>query len=72
MPPPDEIDIANDYAMRDLELRIAEVRARARQDGPELCVECEEPIPEQRRKLGLSRCVECAQLAESRAKLWAK
>lgn len=69
---PDEADIANDHAMRDLELRIAEVRSRKRTEAPELCIDCEEPIPEPRRKLGLPRCLECAQLLEFRAKQWAK
>lgn len=72
MMPPDEADIANDYAMRDIEMRIAEVRNRPRIEAPELCIECEEPNLPPRRALGLPRCLECAQLAEFRARQWAR
>lgn len=68
----DDVDIANDRAMRDLELRIAEVRARKPVQAPEHCTECEEPNLPARRALGLSLCVECARLRERRARLFAR
>lgn len=70
--PPDEADIANEYAMREIEARIAEVRNRPQVQAPELCIDCDEPNSPQRRALGLPRCLECAQLIEFRARQWAK
>ena len=57
----DEIDIANDRAQIDLENLIAAARSNVpHQDGPANCVECEEAMPEPRRRLGYSLCVPCA------------
>lgn len=67
----DEIDIANDLVMRDMELRIAAARSDPTMGSPE-CEDCGEPVPEVRRKLGKSTCIECAQRAEYRARLFAR
>jgi hypothetical protein len=67
----DEVDIANDRAQQLLDAQIAAVRAKQRTEAPELCVECEEPNLPARRELGLSLCLECAQLRERLARLFA-
>lgn len=67
----DEIDIANDLVMREMESRIAAARQTDRVGEPE-CEECGEPVPEVRRQLGKSTCIECATTAERRAKLFAR
>lgn len=64
----DEADIANDYAQRDLDMKLAEMRARQRTGGPEFCTRCSEPMPRLRRNLGLSMCIDCAHLAERAAR----
>ena len=66
----DEADLGNDAMQRDLELRLAEVRARQRTGGPEFCDDCELPMPRLRRDMGLSRCIECATMAERAARLF--
>jgi RNA polymerase-binding transcription factor DksA len=55
--------------MEDLEFRLAEARAKMRPYGPEFC-ECDEPIPEVRRKLGLQECIECATLRERSSRMF--
>lgn len=67
---PDEADMGNDAMQRDLDLRLAEVRARQRTGGPAFCDDCAEAMPRLRRDLGLSLCVECATLAERAARLF--
>lgn len=62
----DEVDIANDRIMQDLEIRLAETRSKERPYGPEFCQreDCGEPMPELRRKMGMVVCVDCASLME--------
>lgn len=67
----DEVDIANDLAMKDLEYRLAS-RARPAKMGPEVCEECEEPMIQLRRDLGLKMCVDCARERERLVKLFAR
>lgn len=66
----DEADIANDRMMQDLEIRLAEQRAKVKPYGPELCRDCGEQMLELRRQLGLQVCVECARLIERNGKLF--
>lgn len=66
----DEADLGNDAMQRDLDLRLAEVRARQRTGGPEFCEDCDLPMPRLRRDMGLIRCVECADFAERAARLF--
>ncbi len=68
----DEADIASDYN----ELMISRALGRIRRDtsikaGPKLCGDCEEAIPEARRKLGFKLCVQCAEETERRNSLFA-
>lgn len=67
----DEVDIANDLVMRDMELRIAATRKDPVLGAAE-CEECGEPVPDARRTLGKSTCIECAQRSEYRARLFAR
>ena len=61
----DDVDIANDRAAELLQARIDAARRNVpHEDGPEVCTECDEPIPLQRRRLGYSLCVPCASLRE--------
>ena len=60
----DVVDRAAGYVEKELEYRIAEARAGAEpatSNGPAECEDCEEPIPEARRKAvpGCTRCIEC-------------
>lgn len=68
----DEADIANEMMEQDLQIRLAEARAKMRTDGPEFCdaEDCGEPLPPARRKLGLRFCVDCAASRERRARLF--
>lgn len=68
----DEVDIANDLVMRDIEARIAATRNQPTERGAAECEECGEPVPEVRRNMGKSICFDCADLAERRSKLFAR
>jgi RNA polymerase-binding transcription factor DksA len=68
----DDADIANDYN----DLLVSRALGKIRQEtsgksGPKLCAECEEKIPDARRKLGFKLCVQCAEDAERRRSLFA-
>ncbi len=68
----DEADRANDLIANE----VMSVLSKMRQDatvkmGPEYCVECEEPVPMERRRLGFKLCVECASESERRKSLFA-
>lgn len=67
----DEVDIANDLAMKDLEYRLAS-RPQATKMGPVACEICDEPMIQLRRDLGLKLCVECARENERLCKLFAR
>ena len=60
----DIIDRANDLAQEELERNLAKA---ARFDRPSLtaCLECDSPIPEQRRRLGgVTHCIDCQTVQE--------
>lgn len=62
----DEADIAQDYIDRTVS---ESVRRARQQSGPSRthCLECEESIPEMRQRIGgVTRCIDCAELAERR------
>jgi RNA polymerase-binding transcription factor DksA len=68
----DEADIANDYN----DLMVSRALSKMRQEsgvkaGPKECNECEETMPEARRKLGFKLCVQCAEESERRNSLFA-
>ena len=69
----DEVDIASKIIDDELRYALNEMRRNipSGKRGPECCMECEEPMPEVRRELGLSLCVPCAQEKERRAALFA-
>jgi phage/conjugal plasmid C-4 type zinc finger TraR family protein len=63
-----------DDAQTQIDLHIAAaIKLRKQYAGVsnEFCEECEEPIPETRRKLlpGITLCVECAELSEKLSRL---
>jgi RNA polymerase-binding transcription factor DksA len=68
---PDEADIANDLVLRETQSRIDAAR-QTTETGAAECEECGEPVPEVRRTLGKSTCIDCATLAERRARLFAR
>jgi len=62
----DAADVANDYI--DIEVsRVLKVRGNVPvKAGPKLCKECDIDMPEARRSLGFSLCIDCAEDAERR------
>jgi hypothetical protein len=66
----DEVDIANDAIMVDLERRIAMQRAAANRPPVTDCEECEEPITPARQALRLQLCLDCARRRERAARLF--
>jgi RNA polymerase-binding transcription factor DksA len=69
----DDADHASDY----IDHMLASVLNNRQQNtapkaGARLCVECEEKIPDARRKLGFQLCIECAAESERRNSLFAK
>lgn len=68
----DEIDIANDRMMQDLEQRIAAARLQPVEPGPEECDECGEPMPKLRQQMGCRLCVECKSRQERIASRFAR
>lgn len=69
----DEIDFANDLIDIEVSHAINRMRQQANQvsEGSKTCVECGDPIPEARKKLGFKLCVPCAQEAERHKHLFA-
>jgi RNA polymerase-binding transcription factor DksA len=68
----DDADIASDY----IDNEVSRALGRIRQDlvtksGSEECGDCGEKIPDARRKLGFSLCIECASESERRKSLFA-
>lgn len=68
----DEVDIANDAIMVDLERRIAMQRAGANRPPATECQECEEPITPARQALRLQLCLDCARRRERAARMFCK
>lgn len=67
----DEADIANDFIDNEVMRALGKIRQGSSKPGPKLCVDCEEKIPEARRKLGFQLCIECAQEHERRKSQYA-
>lgn len=63
----DEIDQANDYAQFMLDMKLREAMAPKGYGSAE-CEDCDEPVPEKRREMGFSTCVDCAWEREVRQK----
>lgn len=62
----DEADIANDYIDNEVSRALGRIRKDTPACGAKVCKECNEKIPEARRKLGFQLCIECAEEAERR------
>lgn len=68
----DDVDVANDF----IDSQVSRALGRIRQNtagvlGPKTCVECDEDMLEERRKLGFKLCVQCAEESERRNALFA-
>lgn len=68
----DEVDIANDAIMLDMERRITMQRAAANQPPVTDCQECEEPITPARQALRLQMCLDCARRRERASRMFRK
>lgn len=69
----DEADIANDLMASEVLSKLNRMRQPTEfKMGPEKCVECEEPIPIERRHLGFKLCIECAEELERRKSQFAE
>lgn len=68
----DEIDIANDRILADMQRRIDAARKKTAELGSEFCEECEDDMPPARRAIGAKLCIECAKRAEYAARLFAR
>lgn len=69
----DDADIASSY----IDKAVADALSKMQQNGvpkagAKFCVECDEKIPDARRKLGFQLCIECAEESERRGSLFAK
>jgi len=69
----DEIDFANDLIDVEVSRAINRMRQQSAQasEGSKTCVECDDPIPEARRKMGFKLCVPCAEEFERQKHLFA-
>lgn len=69
----DEADIASNLIDNELSRALAKIRENAGKDvkGSEFCVECEDEMPDARKKLGFKYCVPCAEERERRKSLFA-
>jgi RNA polymerase-binding transcription factor DksA len=70
----DEIDVANDRILADIERRIAAARQTPVERGPETCMneDCGDDMPEERRAIGAKICVDCAKRAEYIRRLYSR
>ena len=67
----DEADIANDYITNAISHALDKWQQNNSKPGAKQCIDCGEDIPEARRTLGLSRCIDCATELERRGSLFA-
>ncbi|MCD6039853.1 MAG: hypothetical protein K0S27_1253 [Gammaproteobacteria bacterium] len=68
----DEVDIANAYIARAIELELCKRQQNTEvKEGARCCKKCKESIPPVRRKLGFELCIECAEDTERRNALFA-
>lgn len=68
----DEIDIANDRILADIERRIAAARQKQGEPGLKNCEECEDDMPPERQAIGAKLCIECAKRAEYLKRLYSR
>lgn len=62
----DAADIANAYITDAIEAALGQRKSAEIKPGAQFCKECDEPIPNERRALGFSLCVTCAEESERR------
>ncbi len=62
----DDIDLANEMMDREILSALSKMRQSSGngKEGAEYCVECDDKMPTERRKLGFSICVSCAEESE--------
>lgn len=70
----DQIDRANDLAQQEIEFALAKHRLKPTACSLSYCQDCDEPIPEQRRKtvIGCVRCIDCQTIHEHKLKGYRK
>jgi RNA polymerase-binding transcription factor DksA len=68
----DDIDLANDLIANEVSRALSKMRlqSEANAKGAKFCVECDDPIPLARQKLGFKFCVPCAEENERRKSLF--
>lgn len=71
---PDWIDEAQEWQVKMLDAQIAQATAISRLPSAFICEDCEESIPEQRRRLiiGVQRCIHCQEILEKNAQHFRK
>lgn len=69
----DDIDLANDLIDNEISRAIGKIRQSFNDggEGAKHCVECGDPIPAARKKLGFKLCVPCAEESERKNQLFA-
>lgn len=69
----DDIDFANDLVDIEVSRALSKIRQQSAvpQQGADFCVECDDPMPAERKKLGFKLCVGCASEVERRRSLFA-
>lgn len=69
----DDADHASDYIDRMVADALnSRLQNPVDKTGSKVCLECDEKIPDARRKLGFKLCIECAVETERRESLFAK
>lgn len=69
----DQIDRANELAQQERDYNLQQRKHQSTQPSLTHCVDCEELIPEQRRKLqGVIRCIDCQTIYEQQQKQYRK
>lgn len=65
----DSVDIANDHAQDELDRKLACIRHEQTTTSRHFCLDCEEPIPIARQRLGGKvRCLSCQEDLEQRSR----
>ena len=69
----DQIDRANELAQMERDAQIKRRQQQQPQQSLTHCIDCDEPIPENRRKLqGVTHCIDCQTIYEQQQKQYRK
>ncbi|MFC0322063.1 TraR/DksA C4-type zinc finger protein [Gallibacterium melopsittaci] len=69
----DQIDRANELAQLERDYNLQQRQQKTVRQSLTHCIDCEEPIPENRRKLqGVTRCIDCQTIYEQQQKQYRK